>query len=573
MAFGLESAKRVHREPELYNINHLDAVLTSDGRIVFALAGATNDADGLVITALLDQRSDTLTGLNTLVIPQVAGGLPTAGVTDIDLTAGPAGKVAALIAQPEQGLVGSDANASLLVQILDRATLSGAPVEVTPGAPGDTPNRFGAVLWRADGGFSVLSQNTTVQGNLSDGIFLSRFNAAGQPIGTPVEVVADHVLAKFGSYQMDANPTNLSATMLQSGRIAMTWLEANPLSAPHYGGVSLKMQILRADGSVYRAPFTLDTTVNLRPEIVELNDGNIVVAWSDPGANNSYTIKAQIVGPGGRLKGGVFELSSTESSQEIDLQLVALDTGGFAATWRTQDQSFLARIFDASGAAQGNDFDIVDTSGDFLNGKAGLVAKGDQLVAWIGGNNTEAGLGFTLDTQTWSTLTSWGLALKGDATAERIEGTVRDDRLLGGGGADTLLGSAGNDELRGGYGNDRLVGGTGRDLLAGGAGRDRLTGGGGADSFVFDAASDGGDKITDFNAAEGDRLVIHRAGFNDVSGVLSGATLNTAHAGLFFETSTGLLTYDPDGAGAAARVVVAELLGVTSLAFGDVVFV
>lgn len=569
MAIGLESAKRVHREPALYNINHLDAVLTSDGRIVFALAGSTNTADGLVITARLDQGSDTLTGLNTLVIPQAPGGLPTATVVDIDLFAGPGGKVAALIAQPEQGLVGSDANASLLVQMLDRAALSGPPVEVTPGAPGDTPHRFGAVLWRADGGFSVLSQNTMVQGNLSDGIFLSRFTATGQLIGTPVEVVPDRVLAKYGSYQLDANPTNLSATVLQSGRIAMTWMEANPL----IGGVGLMMQILRADGSVYRAPFTLDTTVLLRAEVIELKDGSIVVGWSDPGIDNAHTFKAQIVGPGGRLFGDVFELSSTEFGQELDLQLIALDNGGFAATWRTEDQSFLARIFDASGAAQGNDFDIVDTSGDFLNGKAGLVAKGRQLVAWIGGNNPDAGLGFTLDTQTWSTQSSWGLTHKGDASAERIEGTARDDRLLGGGGKDTLLGSAGNDELRGGYGNDRLVGGTGRDLIDGGAGRDRLTGGAGADSFVFNAASDGGDKITDFNAAEGDRLVFHRAGFNDAYGVLSGATLNTAHAGLFFETSTGLLTYDPDGTGAAARSVVAELIGVTSLAFGDAVFV
>ena len=569
MAIGLESARRVHREPDLYNINHLDAALTSDGRIVFALAGATNTADGLVITALLDQGSDTLTSLNTLVIPQAPGGLPTATVVDIDLFAGPGGKVAALIAQPEQGLVGSDANASLLVQMLDRAALSGAPIEVTPGAPGDTPHRFGAVLWQPDGSFSVLSQNTMMQGNLSDGIFLSRFTATGQPVGTPVEVVPDRALAKYGSYQVDANPINLSATVLQSGRIAMTWLEANPL----VGGVGLMMQILRPDGSIYRAPFTLDTSVNLRAEVIELKDGTIVVGWADPGFNNAYTVKAQIVAPSGRLIGDVFELSSTDSSQEVDLQLVALDTGGFAATWRTQDQSFLARIFDASGAAQGNDFDILDTSGDFLNGKAGLVAKGGQLIAWIGGSNTEAGLGFTLDAQTWSTRSSWGLAHKGDGSAETINGTARDDRLLGGGGKDTISGGSGNDELRGGSGRDRITGGDGRDLIDGGAGRDRLTGGAGPDSFVFNAASEGGDTITDFDAAEGDRVVIHSAGFNDAYGILSGATLNTAHAGLFFETSTGVLSYDPDGNGAAARVLVAELTGITALAFGDVVFV
>jgi Ca2+-binding RTX toxin-like protein len=67
-----------------------------------------------------------------------------------------------------------------------------------------------------------------------------------------------------------------------------------------------------------------------------------------------------------------------------------------------------------------------------------------------------------------------------------------------------LLGGAGNDVLLGGHGNDVLVGGAGNDTLAGGAGVNDLVGGAGADRFLV---GHGKDVITDFNAAEGDRLV------------------------------------------------------------------
>lgn len=71
----------------------------------------------------------------------------------------------------------------------------------------------------------------------------------------------------------------------------------------------------------------------------------------------------------------------------------------------------------------------------------------------------------------------------------------------------TLTGSDGSDILVGGAGNDTLYGGDGNDILYGGAGNDTLYGGAGADRFVFtDAATDGHDRIMDFNADEGDRI-------------------------------------------------------------------
>ncbi|MBE2894716.1 vWA domain-containing protein, partial [Spirabiliibacterium falconis] len=56
-------------------------------------------------------------------------------------------------------------------------------------------------------------------------------------------------------------------------------------------------------------------------------------------------------------------------------------------------------------------------------------------------------------------------------------------------------------------GNDIINGGIGDDIIIGGAGNDTLTGGAGADQFVYNLkGGNGDDTITDFNAAEGDKL-------------------------------------------------------------------
>lgn len=72
-----------------------------------------------------------------------------------------------------------------------------------------------------------------------------------------------------------------------------------------------------------------------------------------------------------------------------------------------------------------------------------------------------------------------------------------------------ITGTAGDDSLTGTAGNDRLDGLAGNDSLQGSAGDDTLSGGAGADVFVYDAAGNGIDTITDF--AIGDSLRIRIA--------------------------------------------------------------
>ncbi|WP_293970434.1 calcium-binding protein [Sphingomonas sp.] len=98
----------------------------------------------------------------------------------------------------------------------------------------------------------------------------------------------------------------------------------------------------------------------------------------------------------------------------------------------------------------------------------------------------------------------------------QLYGDAGNDTLTGGIGDDLLDGGDDNDSLSGGAGNDTLFGGAGNDTLSGNAGTDQLTGGAGADRFVVSAESRNTvlATITDFNQAEGDRIVLDYNSYN-----------------------------------------------------------
>jgi hypothetical protein len=81
-----------------------------------------------------------------------------------------------------------------------------------------------------------------------------------------------------------------------------------------------------------------------------------------------------------------------------------------------------------------------------------------------------------------------------------------DDAMSGLAGNDALFGDSGDDLLDGGTGNDIMDGGAGNDQLVGGPGADLLSGGAGADSEIYFSLADRGDRISGFNATEGDTL-------------------------------------------------------------------
>ncbi len=167
-------------------------------------------------------------------------------------------------------------------------------------------------------------------------------------------------------------------------------------------------------------------------------------------------------------------------------------------------------------------------------------------------------------------------SLFGSATAgDVLTGDAADNRLSGGGGADRLSGKAGVDRIDGGAGEDTLLGGAGADLL---------TGGTESDLFVFDAAPVAGvvDRIADFEAGL-DGLVFSRAAFGLPSGATAlalvvGAVPAPTGAGpvlLYDDAGPGIgtLSFDADGTGAGAAIIIARLLNGAALAQADVTLI
>lgn len=153
---------------------------------------------------------------------------------------------------------------------------------------------------------------------------------------------------------------------------------------------------------------------------------------------------------------------------------------------------------------------------------------------------------------------------------------VAPPQLLGSGKADTLQGTRFADHLAGQGGKDKLLGGAGADTLEGGAGFDVLTGGAGADTFLF--AQTGGDRITDFRLAQGDRIALEADVFTALGGNVEAAEFRRgqprdADDHLSYFAATGKLFYDADGNGAGARQLIATLVGKPALAFDDIVMV
>mgnify|MGYP003677756178 FL=1 len=82
-----------------------------------------------------------------------------------------------------------------------------------------------------------------------------------------------------------------------------------------------------------------------------------------------------------------------------------------------------------------------------------------------------------------------------------------NDTINAGGGNDWIRGEDGNDVLNGQDGRDRIFGEAGDDTINGGNDVDTLTGGTGDDIFDYNALSEIGDVITDFETGtNGDLL-------------------------------------------------------------------
>ena len=181
-------------------------------------------------------------------------------------------------------------------------------------------------------------------------------------------------------------------------------------------------------------------------------------------------------------------------------------------------------------------------------------------------NLTKAKAGSMIDLQPghFSNLNGYvgNMGIASDTIIEQVNGSKFADVIIGNAAANALLGMDGNDTIDGGAGNDAINGGNGNDTL---------TGGSGADVFIFNgklSASKNVDVITDFNPAD-DVIYLENAIFKALkaTGELAESmfTSNTSGVALdssdrvIYNSATGDLLYDADGAGRKGAILVAKL--------------
>ena len=220
-----------------------------------------------------------------------------------------------------------------------------------------------------------------------------------------------------------------------------------------------------------------------------------------------------------------------------------------------------ANVLDGAGGADrmdggnGNDRYMIDNAADVAieSNAAGGIDTVESRVSHTLGANIE------------------NLRLAGTAAVNGT-GNGLDNLMFGNGAANVLKGAAGAD---------RIEGGAGADKLHGGAGHDSLRGGSGADGFYFDTALSAAtniDKILDFAVAD-DTIFLDRAVFSRLAGAgtlnaadfVSGTAAADASDRIIYDRAGGNILYDPDGSGAAAAVLFAQVTAGTLLTHLDFV--
>jgi Ca2+-binding RTX toxin-like protein len=157
---------------------------------------------------------------------------------------------------------------------------------------------------------------------------------------------------------------------------------------------------------------------------------------------------------------------------------------------------------------------------------------------------------------------------------EDVVGNAANNDFQGLGGDDTLRGSTGNDKLDGGAGNDRIIGG---------AGKDALTGGLGVDLYVFDAspAAANADRVIGYSVKD-DSILVDNADFKGLTAGKLGAAryyeggnvdaLTTGHGEKFmYDTDSGNLYYDTNGASAGGKVLIATVINAPNLSSAEII--
>jgi Ca2+-binding RTX toxin-like protein len=192
-----------------------------------------------------------------------------------------------------------------------------------------------------------------------------------------------------------------TATVLQDGRIVVTWDASQGEGDSHFGDFfgAVRARILNADGSAAGDSFVVNSTTEngqFHPSVATLADGRFIVTWAsnengDGGEGGNFTIRARVFNADGTpsLYNGStddFVVNSAALFRDIFPVVAALPDGGFAIAWQAPSAPFgfhdiAMRIFTANDGPTGNQFNANLDNHNHMPAVT-VLSDGRFVVAW-----------------------------------------------------------------------------------------------------------------------------------------------------------------------------------------------
>jgi len=487
--------------------NSGDSATSQVWKTVSGSAGAAVAIEGL---AVADRDGDVLTttfsvGEGRVTVADGGGAVVTGNGTGNVTIEGSADDVNAALAGFTYTAIGSPSgSATITATTTDTGGLSDTDTLVVT-LPSPPPDEGSSMT--VEGTIVTTTTTTAPNGHLQTTTIIDPFDGfqAGEDPDDLENGLSDHVLAGDASNPVLFTSLPLGVGLTAAGRSAFQ----DPTNAD--GDLIARIQATAGTDEPNLDALTAaarDFLGALTPdgEVAVQTLTPVVPAGTPPsepvlisGSADATPSEAVVIDVRGLPTGTVLHLD------EIDFAVIVGDasiTGGDGANWVMGDDGAQVIVLGAGddtlmGGA--GDDDVRSLSGeDLLFGNQGqdTVGGGDGADTLYGGQDHDTVFG------------NKGMdAVFGDRGDDLVHGGQDDDTLFGNQGTDILFGDLGDDLLHGGQGNDSLHGGAGADTLSGDLGDDTLEGGADADVFQVHAGA-GNDRISDFDAAAGDRLSI-----------------------------------------------------------------
>ena len=232
------------------------------------------------------------------------------------------------------------------------------------------------------------------------------FDVFGAPIGTEFLVNSEGVSDQFSPM----------VAGLSGGGFVASWKTSD--TTQDGDGDAVKARLFDASGTPLAAEFLVNSETvgdQYAPDIEALSGGGFVISWetNDTTQDGDQTaIKAQIFNAAGSPVGSEFLVNSQSLSYQTTAKIAALDSGGFVASWHTNDptqdgssSAIKGQIFDAAGAKQGGEF-LVNTEALSIQLEPAIanLSSGGFVVTWKTFQASQDNSGFGIKGQVFDDL-------------------------------------------------------------------------------------------------------------------------------------------------------------------------